>query len=200
MNLRIPPHRFRLSPRVLVPLLAGLFALVGGQSLASAGTADGSPGGARPSAAVVVTYDASGSAEFADAVEKGAAVWNESVRNVELKAASGGAADVTVTADDGWPRTESPALGKGTVYMGRQAVDEGHDVVRIASHEFGHILGLPDRKPGPCSSLMSGASAGPSCKNPNPNEEEKAEVESNFGGQYAELRDVRVDRVFVDRV
>ncbi|WP_425578233.1 snapalysin family zinc-dependent metalloprotease [Streptomyces albiaxialis] len=185
-----------MSLRVLVPLLAGLCALVGGQTLASAGTAEGP----RASAAVVVTYDASGSEEFADAVEKGVGVWNEQVQNVELKpAGSGERADVTVLADDGWPRAQVPELGKGTVWMGRQAVNEGHDVVRIAAHEFGHILGLPDRKPGPCSSLMSGASAGPDCKNAIPNEAEKAEVESNFGSQYAELRDVRLDRVFVDR-
>ncbi|MFG3255598.1 snapalysin family zinc-dependent metalloprotease [Streptomyces sp. NPDC048172] len=185
-----------MSLRVLVPLLAGLCALVGGQTLASAGTTDGS----RARAAVVVTYDASGSAEFADAVKKGVGVWNESVQNVELKPAeSGEQADVTVLADDGWPRAQVPELGKGTVWMGRQAVNEGHDVVRIASHEFGHILGLPDRKPGPCSSLMSGASAGPDCTNPNPNEEEKAEVESNFGSQYAKLRDVRLDREYIDR-
>jgi snapalysin len=66
--------------------------------------------------------------------------------------------------------------------MGRQAVTEGHDKVRIAAHELGHILGLPDRRTGLCTDLMSGASAGTSCKNPNPNAAEKAEVVRNFGG------------------
>jgi snapalysin len=64
--------------------------------------------------------------------------------------------------------------------MGRQAVNEGHDTVRISAHEFGHLLGLPDRRTGLCTDLMSGASAGTSCKNPNPNAKEKAEVEANF--------------------
>ncbi|MZG12036.1 snapalysin family zinc-dependent metalloprotease, partial [Streptomyces sp. SID5914] len=40
---------------------------------------------------------------------------------------------------------------------------------------------LPDRKPGPCSSLMSGSSAGTACTNPYPDSAEKAEVEGNFG-------------------
>ena len=52
----------------------------------------------------------------------------------------------------------------------------------IAAHELGHMLGLPDRKPGPCSQLMSGASAGTSCTNPYPSAAEKAQVERNFEG------------------
>lgn len=73
------------------------------------------------------------------------------------------------------------SLGNGTVYMGRQAVSQGYDTVRISAHELGHILGLPDRKPGPCTSLMPGSSAGVSCTNPYPGAAERAEVEDNFG-------------------
>jgi snapalysin len=64
--------------------------------------------------------------------------------------------------------------------MGRQAVNQGYNVVRIAAHEFGHILGLPDRKPGPCSSLMSGSSAGVACTNPIPNSTEISGVQNNY--------------------
>ncbi|MGW8380632.1 snapalysin family zinc-dependent metalloprotease [Streptomyces sp. ODS28] len=136
----------------------------------------------RRAAAKVLTYDAKGSAEFAKAVDKGVAIWNKSVKNVQLKPAdSGKRANVKVIADNGWPRTQSPTLGNGTIYFGRQAVNDGYNTTRIASHEFGHILGLPDMKPGPCSSLMSGASAGPECTNPNPDAKEKSEVEGNFG-------------------
>ncbi|WP_405803669.1 snapalysin family zinc-dependent metalloprotease [Streptomyces sp. NBC_01187] len=132
-------------------------------------------------AAVVLTYDATGAAEFVDAVDSGAAVWNDSVANVQLKpAGSGDRANIEILADDGWPRAQTTSLGNGTVWMGRQAVDEGHDTIRIAAHELGHILGLPDMKPGPCSSLMSGASAGTSCTNPNPDASERAAVEDNF--------------------
>ncbi|GGW94727.1 peptidase [Streptomyces malachitofuscus] len=140
---------------------------------------------AQPLAAAgrVLTYDARAAAEFASAVDRGAAIWNASVAGVELRpAASGERADIRIVADDGWPRSLPDSLGRGTVYIGRQAVDQGHSTIRIAAHELGHMLGLPDRKPGPCSSLMSGASAGTSCTNAYPSAAEKAQVEKNFEG------------------
>lgn len=134
-------------------------------------------------AATTVTYDVSAAAEFVDAVHQGAANWNESVDNVELVAAQpGGPANIEVIADNGWPRAITTSLGNGIVYMGRQATAEGHHPVRIAAHEFGHILGLPDIKPGPCSSLMSGSTGGVGCTNAYPNAAEAAQVEANFGG------------------
>lgn len=152
--------------------------LTGGQAVAAPPAVADAPAAAR-----VLTYDASGSAEFRSAVDRGAAIWNESVDAVELRqAATGQRANIRVVADNGWPRALTTSLGNGTVYMGRQAVDQGYNTIRIAAHELGHILGLPDRKPGPCSSLMSGSSAGTACTNPNPNAAEKAEVEGNFGG------------------
>ncbi|MCX2925021.1 snapalysin family zinc-dependent metalloprotease [Streptomyces sp. NEAU-W12] len=150
--------------------------LWGGQAVAA-------PSGApeQESAARLLTYDASGSAEFRSAVDRGAAIWNESVDAVELRpVASGRRANIRVLADNGWPRALPGTLGNGTVYIGRQAVNQGYDTIRISAHEFGHILGLPDRKPGPCSSLMSGSSAGTACTNRHPNAAEKAEVEDNF--------------------
>ncbi|MFF8670012.1 snapalysin family zinc-dependent metalloprotease [Streptomyces sp. NPDC015242] len=156
--------------------------LTGGPAAAaSAGPADA------PLAARVLTYDAAGAAEFRSAVDRGAAIWNASVDSVELRpVAAGQRANIRVLADNGWPRALPTTLGNGTVYIGRQAVSQGYDTIRISSHELGHILGLPDRKPGPCSSLMSGSSAGTACTNPYPNTAEKAEVEGNFGGALAE--------------
>ncbi|MFC8423368.1 snapalysin family zinc-dependent metalloprotease [Streptomyces sp. NPDC057236] len=157
------------------PLLNGPAVAVA--PVAPAGTAQ------RQAADDVVTYDASGAAEFQAAVERGAAIWNESVETVELRpAAPGQRADVRIVADNGWPRSVPTSMGDGTVYIGRQAVDRGYSPIRIAAHELGHMLGLPDRKPGPCSSLMSGASAGTSCTNPYPSAAEKAQVERNFEG------------------
>ncbi|GAB1511110.1 snapalysin family zinc-dependent metalloprotease [Actinophytocola sp. KF-1] len=140
-------------------------------------------------AVVTITYSDARAGEFVNAVAQGVAIWNASVTNVRIvKAAAGTRADVQVIADDGWPRaTLGPVRpgGSGTVWMGRQAVNQGYSVVRIASHEFGHILGLPDMKPGPCSSLMSGSSAGVSCTNPYPNSTEISRVQRLYASSFA---------------
>ncbi|PJE98314.1 peptidase [Streptomyces carminius] len=184
----------RVLARVLAAVLAATFALMGGQAAAAP-----VPVGDRALAPRVVTYDASASAEFRAAVDRGAAIWNESVEGVELRPARAGQrADIRILADNGWPRAMTTALGRGVVYMGRQAVDQGYDTVRISSHELGHILGLPDRKPGPCSSLMSGSSAGTACTNPYPNAAEKAEVEDNFGSSLTRSAEVPRNMVIVD--
>ncbi|OZM70550.1 peptidase [Amycolatopsis antarctica] len=127
-----------------------------------------------------IYYDATGAEEFQDAVDAGAAVWNEAVPSIKLE--KGGEATIEIVADDGWPRAQTIELGVGTIWFGRQAVTEGHDTTRIAAHELGHILGLPDDRTGLCEDLMSGASAGPECKNPQPNAAEIAQVEENFAG------------------
>ena len=66
--------------------------------------------------------------------------------------------------------------------MGRQAVNQGYYPPRIATHEFGHLLGLPDRRTGLCTDLMSGSSAPVSCTNAFPNSREAAEVNARFAG------------------
>lgn len=165
----------------LTTVLTVALTLAGGQAWAApADSAD------QPLAARVVTYEAGASAEFRTAVDQGAAIWNASVDSVELRPATAGQrANIRIVADNGWPRALTTSLGNGTVYIGRQAVNEGYDTVRISAHELGHILGLPDRKPGPCTSLMSGSSAGVACKNPYPNTAEKAAVEGNFSAVSA---------------
>ncbi|MPZ84617.1 MAG: snapalysin family zinc-dependent metalloprotease [Actinophytocola sp.] len=163
--------------RTVIGLFATALALVGGVVAPSA-SAD------VHAAAVTITYDDSQAAEFVDVVAQGVAIWNGAVENVQIEKASPGTdADITIIANDGWPQaTLGPVFpgGSGTVWYGRQAVDEGYDVVRIAAHELGHNLGLPDMKPGPCSSLMSGSSAGVACTNPNPDAQEIAWVEENY--------------------
>jgi snapalysin len=140
-------------------------------------------------AVVTITYSDSQAGEFKNVVAQGVAVWNSNVTSVHIqKAAAGQRADVQVIAFDGWPQaTLGPVRpgGSGTVWIGREAVNEGYYPVRIASHEFGHILGLPDIKPGPCSSLMSGSTGGVSCTNVNPNASERNRVQSTYASSPA---------------
>lgn len=126
----------------------------------------------------VLRYDASRAAEFRTVMDQAARVWNASVANVRLVA--GTPADFVVRADDGWPRTSATGLGRGTIWLGREATAGGYSPLRIATHEIGHILGLPDRRTGLCADLMSGHSAPVSCANAAPSAAERHTADANF--------------------
>jgi snapalysin len=129
----------------------------------------------------VFYYDASRAAEFVQVVHQGASNWNSRVTTVRLEPVPAGRrANITVLADNGWPRASVSSLGNGTIWMGRRAVNDGYYPPRISTHEFGHLLGLPDRRTGRCSDLMSGSSAPVSCTNAFPSAAEAAEVERRF--------------------
>lgn len=137
-----------------------------------------------PAAAVrTVYYDASRTGEFRTNFDQAAQIWNSRVSTVRLLA--GTPASITIYVDDGWPRAQSTGLGSGRIWMGRTAVNQGYDRTRIATHEVGHILGLPDRRTGLCSDLMSGSSAPVSCRNANPSAAEASRVNSLFTGTLA---------------
>jgi snapalysin len=147
-------------------------------------------------ATTTLYYDDSQAAEFRSAVVAGANSWNASVTNVRLvEATAGQRPDIKVIAFDGWPQsTLGPVRHggrQGTVYFGREAVNEGYNTTRIAAHELGHSLGLPDNKPGPCSSLMSGSTGGVSCTNATPNASERAAAQSNYASGVAADRSSR---------
>ena len=138
---------------------------------------------AGPAAAAPRTlyYDASQAQEFKAVVDQGAQIWNSRVANVRLvPVPAGRTPNIRVYADNGWPRTYTTSLGNGRWYMGRQAVNQGYYQPRIAAHEFGHLLGLPDRRTGLCSDLMSGSSAPVSCTNAYPSAREASTVNANF--------------------
>jgi snapalysin len=167
-------------------------------ALATAQLTGTAPAVAAPAAAArILYYDASRATEFGAAIAQGAANWNARVSNVQLRPVpTGTRANITVLVDDGWPRAITTSLGNGRWYMGRTAVRDGHNPTRIAAHEFGHLLGLPDRRTGRCTDLMSGASAGPTCTNAFPNAAEAREVEARFA-RFAPAT-APVDAVTVD--
>jgi snapalysin len=161
-----------MVPRRLSAALIGAAIMVGVQ-LASAAPAFAAPR--------VLYYDASQAQEFVQVVHQGATNWNSRVANVRLQPVpSGRTPNIRVYADNGWPRAYVNSLGNGTWYMGRQAVNQGYYPPRISTHEFGHLLGLPDRRTGRCDDLMSGSSAPVSCTNAYPNSREASEVDARF--------------------
>ncbi|QNP66843.1 snapalysin family zinc-dependent metalloprotease [Streptomyces genisteinicus] len=154
------------------------------------------------SAAAVVTlrYDDSRAAGWEAAIAAGVARWNAAVDTVHLvEAPPGTTAEIQIVATTGWPQaTLGPVRpgGRARVELGSQAVTQGHDKTRIAAHEIGHNLGLPDTKPGPCSQLMSGSSAGTGCRNSVPDAAERARVAALYAQGAA--RTPADGRVLVD--
>ncbi|WP_406134226.1 snapalysin family zinc-dependent metalloprotease [Streptomyces zaomyceticus] len=174
---------------------------------ATATTASAAPApAAEPSAssaAAVVTlrYDDSRAGGWEAAIAAGVASWNANVDNVKLVEAPPGTwAEIVIVATTGWPQATLGPVRPGRqvrVELGSQAVSQGYDKTRIAAHELGHSLGLPDTKPGPCSQLMSGSSAGTACVNAIPNATEQARVESAYASGAAS-RFVTDGRTLVD--
>lgn len=161
-------------------------------TLAMASAATAAPAAEHPTAqAAVVTlrYDDSRAGGWEAAIAAGVASWNANVSNVKLvEAASGTGAEIVIVATTGWPQATLGPVRPGRqvrVELGSQAVSQGYDKTRIAAHELGHSLGLPDTKPGPCSQLMSGSSAGTACTNAVPNATERSRVQSAYASGVA---------------
>lgn len=140
-------------------------------------------------AAVTLRYDDSRAGGWEAAVAAGVASWNANVSNVRLvKAAPGVRAEIVIVATTGWPQATLGPVRPGRqvrVELGAQAVSQGYDKTRIAAHELGHSLGLPDTKPGPCTQLMSGSSAGTACTNAVPNATERSRVQYAYANGLA---------------
>ncbi|MEU1403938.1 snapalysin [Streptomyces sp. NPDC005728] len=133
---------------------------------------------AQPNAqTVTVYYNASQAPSFRSQISSAASIWNSSESNVKLQEASSGADFSYQEGND--PRgsyTSTNGHGSGYVFLD-YAQNQQYDSVRIVTHETGHVLGLPDDYSGPCSELMSGGSAGPSCTNRYPNVTERSRVD-----------------------
>ncbi|MBL1082434.1 snapalysin [Streptomyces actinomycinicus] len=132
---------------------------------------------AQPSLKVVtVYYNASQAPSFRSQISSAASIWNSSVSNVKLQATTGSADFAYYEGND--PRgsyASTNGHGSGYIFLD-YAQNRQYDSIRVAAHETGHVLGLPDHYSGPCSELMSGGGPGPSCTNRYPNATERSRV------------------------
>ncbi|HET6502243.1 MAG TPA: snapalysin family zinc-dependent metalloprotease [Amycolatopsis sp.] len=146
-----------------------------------------------PTAAAVTTtvttlyYSSTGAPDYVGQIDQAAANWNTAVDDVRLAKGTGTTATIVFheTNDGQGSYTTTDGHGHGSIYLDVQQVAEGYSVTRIAAHELGHNLGLPDDYSGPCAELMSGHGPGTSCTNAVPSAAEAAQVEQNFANGFA---------------
>jgi M6 family metalloprotease-like protein len=133
---------------------------------------------AQPGAqAVTIYYDASRAPSFRSQISSAAAIWNSSESNVKLQEASSGA-DFSYYEGNDQRGSYASTNGHGSGYIFIDYTQSRqYDSIRVVAHETGHVLGLPDDYSGPCSELMSGGGAGPSCTNRYPNAAERSRVD-----------------------
>ncbi|KZB84247.1 snapalysin family zinc-dependent metalloprotease [Amycolatopsis regifaucium] len=163
-------RKFFVSASVSLALLA--VPVTAGQATAAVQPAQ------QTAAVTTVYYDASGAPSFRAAIQAGAANWNNSVSNVKLRESSSGATlRYTEGNDPSGSYAETDGHGRGTIFIDYTQARQ-YNQTRIAAHETGHALGLPDHYEGPCSELMSGGGPGPSCTNAKPNAQEVSRVNS----------------------
>jgi snapalysin len=176
MNGRLLGRVLVLAAAVAVPLGAGLAAAPGAEA----------------AAVTTVYYSSAGAPDYLAQIDQGAANWNAVVTDVRLVKRSSGATIVFHEIHSGGSYTNTNGHGRGDIYLDTSQVAEGFDPTRIAAHELGHDLGLPDHYTGPCTELMSGHGPGTACKNAKPSAAEAAKVQSLWTGGFAaeETREV----------
>lgn len=150
---------------------------------------------AQPSLKVVtVYYNAAQAPSFRSQISSAASIWNSSVSNVKLQATSGGADFNYYEGNDSrGSYASTDGHGSGYVFLD-YTQNRQYDSIRVAAHETGHVLGLPDHYSGPCSELMSGGGPGTSCTNRYPNSTERARVNQLWANGLAKAL-AKVDSV-----
>ncbi|MEV8070902.1 snapalysin [Streptomyces sp. NPDC085995] len=135
---------------------------------------------------VTVYYNASQAPSFRSQISSAASIWNSSVSNVKLQATSGSADFAYYEGNDSRGSYASTnGHGSGYIFLD-YAQNRQYDSIRVAAHETGHVLGLPDHYSGPCSELMSGGGPGPSCTNRYPNAAERSRVNQLWANGLAQ--------------
>ncbi|MFF1816986.1 snapalysin [Kribbella sp. NPDC058245] len=142
--------------------------------------------------AVTVTY-AVDAPTFAGQISSSTQIWNSSVSNVQLVEGSNYDFYYTEGNDSRGSYASTDGHGSGYVFID-YAQAQQYDKTRIVAHETGHVLGLPDHYSGPCSELMSGGGPGPSCTNPNPDANERSQVNSLWANGKADTTAFHIAR------
>lgn len=138
---------------------------------------------------VTVYYNASQAPTFRSQISSAASIWNSSVSNVKLASTTGGA-DFSYYEGNDSRGSYASTNGHGSGYIFLDyAQNRQYDSIRVAAHETGHVLGLPDHYSGPCSELMSGGGPGTSCTNRYPNSTERARVNQLWANGLAKALD-----------
>jgi snapalysin len=142
-----------------------------------------SPAGAAAPEPETVPIDLLLAGSYAEPVREAMRIWNTSVpgiRFVEQSTPASLRVKEYTTATGTGSHVYVNGLGRGWVYL-ETGDAQVYRPTRVAVHELGHILSLPDLGPGsPCSKVMSGGWAGPECVNTQPDAEEISEVAAFF--------------------
>lgn len=148
-------------------------------------------------AAVTVYYSTASAPTFRTVIRQGAANWNARVTNVKL-VENASAATLTYREgnDSRGSYASSNGHGRGYIFIDYTQARQ-YNPTRIAAHETGHVLGLPDHYSGPCSELMSGGGPGTSCTVAVPNSAEVSRVNSLWANGLASTKaDVWTTTIF----